>query len=317
MTLESTDIHQRTLRAFLVYLVGVVIGGALIAPWLWHLGQFLIHAEILPQLKPFGFAKYLNRAVLLMVIIGLWPFLRTIGMVDKQHFGIEPNQSWKKQLMLGCGIALVVILICGAVGITLDYRKWAKGLPRVGSVIAAISAAIIVSPLEEGLFRGVLLGSLSRRFTLRMAIAIQAAIFASLHFLKPTAAYKKYAGEVGPWTGFELLPHFLSGFSQPDKLIAGWLTLFAVGVVLADMKLRTRSLWLPIGIHAGWILGLKSIKLATRKENPPDLFYQIGDVPGGLLAFGAVLLTWALVRLTLKHQDSSQGSVADGIDSTG
>ena len=316
MTSVSSDIHQRTLRAFLVYLGGVVVGGALIAPWLWHLGQFLIESDIVPQLAPFGFAKYLNRAVLLMVIVGLWPFLRVIGMVDRRSFDLFPNPGWRRDLLMGCGDALVVILLCGAIGLTLDYRKWAKGLPRVGSVVAAIAAAMVVSPLEEGLFRGVLLGSLSRRFKLRLAVAIQAAIFASLHFLKPSAAYKKFAGDVGPWTGFELLPHFLSGFSQPDKLVAGWLTLFAVGVVLAVAKIRTRSLWLPIGIHAGWILGLKAIKLGTRKENSPDLFYQIGDVPGGLLALGAVLLTWVLIRSMLGSQSVTKDDEDDGLNTT-
>ena len=48
----------------------VVVGsGAILAPWLWYLGQYLIAADILPQLKPFGFAKYLNRAVLILVIV--------------------------------------------------------------------------------------------------------------------------------------------------------------------------------------------------------------------------------------------------------
>lgn len=314
MTLSPSDTPHKTLRAFFVYLVGVVVGGALLAPWLWYLGQYLVESGILPQLKPFGFAKYLNRSVLLMVIVGLWPFLRQVGMVDRKDFGIEDNPSWNRDLLIGCVVAFVILLACGGLGLTLDYRKWANGLPRFTSIMAAIMAALVVSPLEEGLFRGVLLGSLSRRFKLGLAIAIQAAVFASLHFLKPAAAYKKFAGEVQPWTGFELLPHFLSGFSQPTKLVAGWLTLFAVGVVLADLKVRTRSLWLPIGVHAGWILGIKSIKLATRKENPPDLFYQIGDVPGGLLALAAVVLTWVILRQTMLSRTSQEEKDLDGID---
>ena len=62
---KSGETNQKTLRAFAIYLAFIVAGGALLAPWLWYLGQYLIEADILPQLKPFGFAKYLNRAVLL------------------------------------------------------------------------------------------------------------------------------------------------------------------------------------------------------------------------------------------------------------
>ena len=293
---KSGETNQKTLRAFAVYLAFVVVGGAFLAPWLWYLGQYLIAADILPQLKPFGFAKYLNRAVLILVIVGLWPFLKHVGMSDREQFGIVPNPNWRRDLWVGLAVALTILLACGLVGVGLDYRKWTTGLPKVSTVVAVFAAAAVVSPLEEGLFRGVLLSALLRRYQLKVAIAVQAAIFASLHFLKPTKAYRSYAGEVEPWTGFELLPHFLSGFSQPSKLIAGWLTLFAVGAVLGELKVRTRSLWLPIGVHAGWILGLKTLKLATRKENPPDLFYQIGDAPGGILALGAVITTWFILR---------------------
>jgi len=86
--------------------------------------------------------------------------------------------------------------------------------------------------------------------------------------------------------------------------------------VLAVAKIRTRSLWLPIGIHAGWILGLKAIKLGTRKENSPDLFYQIGDVPGGLLALGAVLLTWVVIRSMLGSQSVTKDHEDDGLNTT-
>jgi hypothetical protein len=37
-------------------------------------------------------------------------------------------------------------------------------------------------------------------------------------------------------------------------VLAGFTTLFLVGVILAHARLRTQSLWLPIGLHAGWIL---------------------------------------------------------------
>ena len=241
------------------------------APWLWYLGQYLIAADILPQLKPFGFAKYLNRAVLILVIVGLGPFLKHVGMSDREQFGIVPNPHWRRDLWVGVAVALAILLACGLVGVGLDYRKWTTGLPKVSTVFAVFAAAAVVSPLEEGLFRGVLLSALLRRYQLKVAIAVQAAIFASLHFLKPTKAYRSYAGEVEPWTGFELLPHFLSGFSQLSKLIAGWLTLrgrCSAGELCCGEHARFGSHRCPCGMDTR----LKTLKLATRKENPPDLF---------------------------------------------
>ena len=90
---------------------------AFLAPWLWYLGQYLIAADILPQLKPFGFAKYLNRAVLILVIVGLWPFLKHVGMSDREQFGIVPNPNWRRDLWVGLAVALAILLACGLVGV--------------------------------------------------------------------------------------------------------------------------------------------------------------------------------------------------------
>jgi hypothetical protein len=41
--------------------------------------------------------------------------------------------------------------------------------------------------------------------------------------------------------------------ASPAPFLSEFLTLFAIGVIRARARSATRSLWLPIGLHAGWI----------------------------------------------------------------
>ena len=67
-----------------------------------------------------------------------------------------------------------------------------------------------------------------------------------------------------------------------------------MALVLGYARLRTRSLWLPIGLHAGWVFGLKSFNKVSRHLSPPNLW--IGDdLLHGLGPVLAVALTGLLV----------------------
>jgi len=78
-------------------------------------------------------------------------------------------------------------------------------------------------------------------------------------------------------------------------------TLFAAGMLLAWAAVRTRSLWLPIGLHAGWILGQQGLNwLAKYRVKPPEEFLPwigpslvSGVVPTGLLPLAAFAVTAA------------------------
>ena len=36
-------------------------------------------------------------------------------------------------------------------------------------------------------------------------------------------------------------------------VLSAFATLFLIGCILSDARVLTRSLWMPIGLHAGWI----------------------------------------------------------------
>ena len=85
-------------------------------------------------------------------------------------------------------------------------------------------------------------------------------------------------------------------------MLGGFTTLFCVGWILGSARLQTRSLWLSIGLHAGWILGIMSFSKATRRilKIQETLPWFGGDLTVGLGSVAVVLLTGGLVWLYLR-----------------
>jgi membrane protease YdiL (CAAX protease family) len=75
-------------------------------------------------------------------------------------------------------------------------------------------------------------------------------------------------------------------------LLAGFTTIFALGWVLGYATLRTRSLWMAIGLHAGVVFVKMTFSKFTKREleYPPWIGseLQIGLVPLAVLALCGV-----------------------------
>ncbi|HEV2966117.1 MAG TPA: hypothetical protein VGW97_04320, partial [Chthoniobacterales bacterium] len=79
--------------------------------------------------------------------------------------------------------------------------------------------------------------------------------------------------------------------------------LFLIGLILADARLETQSLWFPIGLHAGWILtsGVFN-KIALRKL---IVLPWLGkNLLVGIIPLAVALLTWLMMRGWLRYQNA-------------
>ena len=66
---------MRPLRALVIYLVVVFIGGSSLAPWLYRLAQSFAHS--FPQAAHAPFHRFMDRSFLVFAMAGLWPMLRS------------------------------------------------------------------------------------------------------------------------------------------------------------------------------------------------------------------------------------------------
>jgi uncharacterized protein len=285
----------------LLYLAGVVLLGAVLAPLLFWSAQILIAHGVLPSLARFDFETYFHRALLIAALALLWPLVSALRVRRWRDLGLEKNPRAGADLAMGFAIAAIPLLCCGAVVIGLHIYSlrqaflWHK-MPTV------LAAASIVPILEELLFRGFILGILLRGFSRLSAILLTSAFFSIVHFLKaPEATTPNDA--VGWFSGFDSIAHSFGQFGQPMLLAAGFLTLFAIGCILADARLQTSSLWLAVGLHAGWIFANGTFSKAAHREILA-LPWLGKDLLVGVVPLILALASWALMRLWVKHADA-------------
>jgi membrane protease YdiL (CAAX protease family) len=277
----------------LLYFAGVVLFGALIAPPLYWFGHSAAASHLVPALAEFDFDSYFHRALLLVAVVLLWPLLRSLQVRSAQDLGLQKNQRAAADGIIGFLIASVPFFAFGAVLVGVGVYSLRQNFlwPKMPAVLAA---SIVVPIVEELFFRGFILGILVRGWSRLNAIFLTSALFSIIHFLKPPE--NALPNDSIDWlSGFISIGHSFWQFGDPLLLGAGFFTLFAVGWILADARLETGSLWLPIGLHAGWIFANGTFSKAAHRESL--ILPWLGkDLLVGILPLMLALASWALVR---------------------
>src|ERR1041384_4500769 len=273
----------------LLYLAFVFLGGALLAPWLYLLVQWLAKSSAtFEPLAGAPFHRYVNRCFLIFAFAGLYPFLRVLGVRSWASVGLARVPGRLRQGGLGFAVGFASLAVVALGTLTLGGRAFESGLEpskwlaRAGS---AAATALVVGCLEELLFRGALFAALRREGTLARAVIVSSGVYALVHFLQRPI----WPGEVLWYSGLALLPTKLHGFVEFDAMIPGFLSLMLAGVILAVAFERTGSIFFSIGLHPGWIFWLKFYRFATRDSNRAPWFWGTGELIDGW--FALLLLT--------------------------
>ncbi len=146
---------MRPLPALGIYIIIVFLGGALIAPWLYWLTQSF--AQTFPHLAASPFHRFVNRSLLGLALIGLWPLLRSLGARSWRDLGlVNPTRQGKK---LGTGFALGF----GSLAIV---------------ALSALGTGARVLTQNQALF-----GTLRKVMNWGLALVISSTIYALVHFM--------------------------------------------------------------------------------------------------------------------------------------
>jgi membrane protease YdiL (CAAX protease family) len=283
------------------YFIAIVLVGALLAPILFWSAQALVAHGVLPFLAKYRFDTYFHRAILIAAVFLFWPLLRVSNVRRLADLGLAPNTNWGRDVGSGVLLSVVPLLFCGALLIALHVYSirhvfvW----PRLGTVLLA---AISVPFIEETFFRGIVLGILLRTGRKFLSITIVSGLFAAVHFLK--GSEREHA--IVTWTsGFQSIGDAFAGFGDPMMVLAAFATLFLIGCVLADARVLTRSLWLPIGLHAGWIFASGTFNWLARQRIVA--WPWLGkNLLVGIIPLGLAAVTWTAMRLWLNNDRASK-----------
>lgn len=291
----------------LLYLITVFVVGAIVAPQVFWLGQYLDAAGLSGWLAGFPFHRVLSRCIQVSALVLLWPTLRWIGLRRPSELNLQPNPFWRADLAAGAAMAAGVVALLAAFYLASGLAQlrvepaW-SGLGRIVLTAAAVSG------IEEVIFRGVVLGLCLWTLPRTGAIFVSTLFFVVVHFIKPSKT--AIAPEAVRWSsGLAEAVRFAEGLPDVPLLVFGAASLFIAGWILGSAAVRTRSLWLPIGLHAGWIFSQQTSNLFIQASSAsafghlpwvgPNLVS--GAVPTGLLPLGVLLLTGLMVQLYLRY----------------
>ena len=283
------------------YFLGTLVLGALLAaPLCWGGRAVAGVVPALAFLRETDFHRFFDRAMLLAALLLLWPTLRALRIGSWRELGLRIDPCAGRNAAFGFVAAggLLWVLGLGLWGTRVyEWRPqpfpWAAGAGFLGTAGA-------VALVEEAFFRGALYGLVRRTARAGTAVVFVAALFAILHFLKPPPNAVPTA-DVRWYAGFVMLPRAFWQWGDPQLVLGGFTTLFAVALVLGYARWRTGALSLPMGLHAGWVFGLKSFNRCSRHVAPSS--WWVGDdLLHGSLPVLAVMVTGGLVFLWLRKQ---------------
>lgn len=209
--------------------------------------------------------------------------------LDKRSFeslGLKLDKNTLPDVLAGIGITFVqmgfiYILMLGLGWLTFEGFAWQ--FDPIGvvirSVITFFIAFMIVGWNEELLSRGYHLQTIASGLNLFWGVIISSAVFGLLHLGNPNATWVSAAG------------------------------IFFAGVYLAYGYIRTKQLWLSMGLHLGWnffegvvfgfpVSGLDIYALTRIKVHGPELWTGGAFGPeAGLIVLPSLVLGGFLIYL--------------------
>ena len=212
--------------------------------------------------EPIPFSRIFNRAFMISGIV-LFIFYRRLfaGSQWKQLLVTDRRAGWA-DFFTGLGLAIGSMVVLATVMTASNVFAPFFRVPladALGTIASAVSAGIFAGGLEEVFFRGLLFKGLYGGGRPRRAYLSANLFYSLLHFVKPGQPY--FLNGIEPLAGFRHLFTTFAPFLDPLSILPGIVGLFLIGVVLSYALVRTGKLYLSIGLHAGWIIGLKSLRV--------------------------------------------------------
>ena len=185
---------------------------------------------------PISYAESLvslaSRGGTLIIALGLgYLCAKLLEELPWRSLGASFTKGWFRDLIIGCAVgfltlalAVVIATVGRGLSFSLNHVGWASVLK---SLIGTSVVLFIAAFAEEAIFRGYLLQTLARAKLAWFGVVLTLGLFGIAHLANPNT---------------------VPGFTLANTSLAGlW---FAVAY------LRTRSLWLPLGLHWVWNLAL-------------------------------------------------------------
>jgi len=269
----------------------------------------VVLSPVLHNFLPYGFARIFNRVVMIGALLAVVIFVR----FRKEMF-VRFGMDWRKdsgRLFLTGFLTMAVVLalftvaqfLLGNAHVSLRDYSWQKWVYKLSSCIAG---ALLIGIMEEFFFRGFIFTSLrdkAFRGSVSLAMVATSLFYASLHFVsirKPVISQ-----DPGVLDSLKMIAAPLQSFADWQTVWPAFIGLFLFGMILNYGVVRTRSLYVSIGLHAGAVFFVRTIGLYIGFLEKNVFFWSTKKVYDGALGwFFLILIGWFLSKF-LKKADPS------------
>jgi membrane protease YdiL (CAAX protease family) len=167
-------------------------------------------------------------------LVGAFVCTRWLEGLPWGAVGLSLHEGWLRDFLIGSGIgilSLALATVIATAGGGLSFTFFSGSVMQIVKTLIVSAVMFVIAALaEEALFRGYPLQTLTRAGLAIFGVLLTSAAFAGIHFGNPN-------------------------FKQGIPI----LNLVLAGVWFGVAYLRTRSLWLPWGIHWAWNWALGSL----------------------------------------------------------
>lgn len=298
---------MKSYQRFLVLLLLALALTAALSPWAAAFWNVVVQSHPQWEKYRYPFSSIFDRLFMVLGILLFLVWRRALKIDSFAQLGLQAPRQGFPPILRGFFLAVASMVVLVALMSLSDVFRpflrlsFSEGL---GRSVKALLQGLTVGLLEEIFFRGVLLKGLLEDVRPRSALIATSLFYSAIHFIKPSGNLAGAA--LGPWLGFRHVLYSFTPFLDPINLFPGFFGLFLIGLVLGYAFLRTDSLYLSIGLHAGWVFGLKSIRVyGDYRREDLGWFFGSSDpkLVSGVAGWIAILAVGMFIhRITRKRQ---------------
>jgi membrane protease YdiL (CAAX protease family) len=242
------------------------------------------------------FRKIISKSTQVLLILSILPFTYYLK-INKAELGFVSLPVFLKQIVLGFCLGLITLLpvfiVLYLLGINVldDTQIWTTSFV-VKNLIVSLLLALLISLIEEPLFRGLLLVSLQKKLPVIPAIIISASYYAALHFLNSNTNIQ--AQDLKIYSGFTLLTEAFTNLLNP-AIFSAFMALLMVGIFLGVLRTQVKSsLGFCIGCHTCWVWQIKMNKTLFNTDFNSEYHYLVSSYDG---VIGPLVTIWLLLAI--------------------
>jgi membrane protease YdiL (CAAX protease family) len=242
------------------------------------------------------FRKIISKSTQLFLVLSIFPAMVYLK-INKEELGFAPRPIFLKQLLQGFGLGFMtlmpvfIVLYVLKINVIDEMHTWTTGLLARNMSINLL-LALIISLIEEPLFRGILLAGLNKKVPVIAAILISSAYYAALHFLNSKTDIP--VQDLNLFSGFKLLDEAVTNLLNPN-ILSAFFALLMVGIFLGVLRTQVKaSLGLCIGCHTCWVWQIKMSKRLFNTDFSSDYLYLVSSYDG---VIGPLVTGWLMLAI--------------------